>query len=354
MADEASSVPATAVSPGEPKRSFARVLVRWLIAAAALAFVLWMVPFRDRCTPEGVCTPGLVSTVASANVLLVLAGFGSYMLGTLAWAARWRALLGVAGVEVSVLKTWRVTLEAQAGGILLPGGLGGDALRVAYVRERAPHADLAKILASILTDRVVGLVTLAGIAAFSAFVYGTTDLGATLWALALIPVGAAVFFALLRIPSLARSRWVAEGGTGVVGKVRGLVARFVRPMLEYAADARGPAALARGLGFSLFVSATQLLVVRILVAALGATPSTEAGVYVAATIGMMVAALPAAPGAWGTADAAYVFFLGRAGIPAHVAAAVCLLYRVFWYASGLIGALSAVVSNRRAGGAKER
>jgi uncharacterized membrane protein YbhN (UPF0104 family) len=53
---------------------------------------------------------------------------------------------------------------------------------------------------------------------------------------------------------------------------------------------------------------------------------------------MIVAALPATPGAWGTADAAYVFFLGRAGVAAQVAAAVCLIYRVFWYASAVAGA----------------
>ena len=73
--------------------------------------------------------------------------------------------------------------------------------------------------------------------------------------------------------------------------------------------------------------------------AFGVTPEREGWVYVGTTFSLMVAALPATPGSWGTADAAYVLFIGRAGIAAPVAAAVCLLYRISWYASALIGAV---------------
>jgi uncharacterized membrane protein YbhN (UPF0104 family) len=48
--------------------------------------------------------------------------------------------------------------------------------------------------------------------------------------------------------------------------------------------------------------------------------------------------IPALPGGWGTADAAWVFFLGLAGLPAGSALAVGLLFRLFWYLSGVVGA----------------
>ena len=38
-----------------------------------------------------------------------------------------------AKVKLGPLQAWRVTLESQAGGIVLPGGIGGDALRVGFV-----------------------------------------------------------------------------------------------------------------------------------------------------------------------------------------------------------------------------
>jgi uncharacterized membrane protein YbhN (UPF0104 family) len=52
----------------------------------------------------------------------------------------------------------------------------------------------------------------------------------------------------------------------------------------------------------------------------------------------IVAAVPALPGGWGTADAAWVFFLGLAGLPAGAALGVGLLFRLFWYISALVGA----------------
>jgi uncharacterized membrane protein YbhN (UPF0104 family) len=58
--------------------------------------------------------------------------------------------------------------------------------------------------------------------------------------------------------------------------------------------------------------------------------------------------LPALPGGWGTADAAYVFFLGLAGLPASMALAVCFLYRLFWYLSGVAGAALHVARPRAA------
>ncbi len=308
-----------------------RTAVTWIVALAALGFVAWMVPFRDRCTDAG-CEPGLVSTLRKTNVPLLVALFGLYLGGTLAWAARWRALLRVAHVRLSLGAVWRVTLEAQAGGILLPGGVAGDALRVAAVKGRAPEAELAKILASIFTDRVVGLLTLASLAVTAAVTFGAEGLGPALPVLAAIPVVSVIGWLVLRRPALARATVFSKG----------IGAKVVKPLLEYASASDGPRALGRGLLLSLVVSGTQLLVIRGLVAALGVTPENEAWVYVGATLGMIVSAVPALPGAWGTADVAYVFFLGRAGVPASAAAAVCLLFRVFWYASGVIGAVLAM------------
>jgi uncharacterized membrane protein YbhN (UPF0104 family) len=53
----------------------------------------------------------------------------------------------------------------------------------------------------------------------------------------------------------------------------------------------------------------------------------------------IVGVLPALPGGWGTSDAAFVFFLGKAGLAAPLALAVSLVYRLFWYASAAVGAV---------------
>ena len=330
---------ALGAEPPKPRRLLRR-LATTFIAIAAIAFVVWIVPLRDTCTADG-CKPGLFTTLGHTNVPLLIALFGVYLAGTVAWAARWRALLGVAEVRLSLWEAWRITLEAQAGGILLPGGVGGDALRIAHVHARAPEVVLPKVLASILADRVIGLVTLASLAAAAGLAFPGTKLDTpitcaadpSLFILAAVPVAALVGWVLVRRPAVARSRFLTGSRIGT---------RLVRPILEYAASERGPRAMRQGLLLSLLVSGVQLLVVRGLIAVLGVTPEHEALVYGGTTFGMIVAALPITPGSWGTADAAYVFFLGQAGVPPSAAAAVCLLYRVFWYASGVIGAGSAL------------
>ena len=94
-------------------------------------------------------------------------------------------------------------------------------------------------------------------------------------------------------------------------------------------------------GLSVLVAAVQLATIRGLVVALGGTPGEggEKWIYVGTAMAFIVAAIPALPGGWGTADAAYVFFFGLAGLSTGTALAVCLLYRLFWYLSGVTGAV---------------
>lgn len=322
-----------APAPAPASRNVVRRALTVGVAVIAVAFVVWVVPFKDQCNAEGVCKPGLLTTLRGANALLLIVLFGAYLLGTLVWSARWRALLGLAKVDVPLMSVWRVTLEAQAGGILLPGGVAGDALRVAYVRARAGTSELGKVVASILADRVVGLVTLALIAIFAGVAFGAQSVGLLLYALVCIPIGALSGWFLLRHPKVQSARILNQG----------VIGRLAQPALQYAIAEGGPKTLARGFVLSLVVSAVQLAITRGLLLALGVPPTHEAWVYVGTTFAMMVSAVPLLPGAWGTADAAYVFFLGQAGVPPSAALAVCLLYRIFWYSSGVIGAVSALV-----------
>lgn len=321
--------------PTAPRGSTWRKGLRWGIALIAFAFVVWVVPFRDRCTEAG-CEPGLLTTLGRARAELLILALVVYLASTGVWALRWNTLLELAGVQLPWWKAWRLTLEAQAGGILLPGGLGGDALRIAYVRDQQPGADLGNVIASIFVDRIIGLSTLALLAALSATVTSPADLGVLLWFVAAIPVGAVFLFVVLR----------AVGSPLPASLDLPILRRVLTPALRYATDPRGPRLLFRALLLSLVTSACQLGVIRLALLALHSEPTSEAGVYVGTTLGMMVAALPATPGAWGTADTAYVFFLGRAGVAASAAAAACMLYRCYWYISGILGAVLALGSRR--------
>jgi uncharacterized membrane protein YbhN (UPF0104 family) len=237
-------------------------------------------------------------------------------------------LLGFAGVDLPLGQVWRVSIEAQAGGILLPGGIGGDALRIATVAARRPTRT-AIVVASVLLDRAVGFAVVAGMAAALAFALGGAQAGPLASLLAIVPAAFVAGVTLLRRAPLHRIAWLVEGRLGAIS----------RPVLDYARDPQAPRAVAMAAALSVLVAGVQFAVVRGLVFALGGAPTAEKWVYLGTAMAFVVSVLPGLPGAWGTADAAYVFFFGLAGLPAGTALAVCLLYRLFWYLSGVVGAI---------------
>jgi glycosyltransferase 2 family protein len=367
-----------AAAPEQVRRLRLGRLLSWLLALVALSFVAWVVPVRDRCwdprAPQSTrvsvtrddagcvlhlrtgdvreaseecaslkCEPGLASTLEHARLGVAAGLLALYALSTLVWAARWRALLAFADVELPVRDVWRISIEAQAGGILLPGGIGGDALRIASVVSRPTRhgtkPSAAIVIASVLLDRAVGLSTIATLAAALGFTYGGIGAGPLAIVLALIPAAVASGIVVLRAAPVDRIPWL----------VRGRLGRVVQPVLAYVRDPRALRAIAVAVGLSLLVAAAQLAVVRGLVVVVGGSPAAaaEKWVYVGTAIAFIVAAVPALPGGWGTADAAYVFFFGLAGIPVGAALAVCLLYRLFWYLSGVAGAILHLARPRR-------
>jgi uncharacterized protein (TIRG00374 family) len=345
-------------------------LLSWVLAVSALAFVAWVVPIRDRCwdpraptstkvavsylAGEGnacvlhlqtgdvrvsadecrqlKCEPGVTSALADAHPWTVAGLLVLYVLGTFAWAARWRSLLDFADIELPLKEVWRVSIEAQAGGILLPGGIGGDALRITSVLAKPTRSGTRAIaplvVASVLLDRFVGLGTVAALAAGLGFAFGGVDAGPLAMALAGIPVALLLGLAVFRLAPLHKIDWLTKGRLG----------QLVNPVLDYVRDRRALPAIVVAVGLSILVAGVQFATIRGLVYALGATPTAEKWIYVGTAMAFIVAAVPALPGGWGTADAAYVFFFGLAGLSAATALAVCLIYRLFWYLSGILGA----------------
>lgn len=350
-----------------------RRVLSWALALVALAFVVWAVPLRDRCwdprapkstrvgitrEPSGCllhltsgevrvdastcaqlkCEPGVVSTLVGARPGVILAMMGVYAFGTFVWAARWRALLGFAGIDLRLSEVWRISIEAQAGGVLLPGGIGGDALRIAGVvarptRSGEARSPVAIAIASVLLDRGVGLSLIAGLAAALAFIWGGARTGSLAFVLAALPVCFVAALLVLRLAPLHRATWLTEGRVG----------RILGPVLDYVRDPRAPSAIARAAALSAVVAACQFIAIRGLLVALGAVPTQEKWVYLGTAMAFIVSAVPALPGGWGTADAAYVYFFGLGGIAPGAALGVCLLFRMFWYISAVVGAILFVV-----------
>jgi uncharacterized membrane protein YbhN (UPF0104 family) len=258
-----------------------------------------------------------------------------YGLGTLVIAARWRALLGFAGIEMSLRGVWRLSVEAQAGGVLLPGGLGGDAFRIAAVLARRPKGADGKaktpaaiVVASVLLDRAVGLASIAAVAALGGFVLGGMGAGPVAFILASLPVGLVVGLSILRLVPLGALPWLTRGRLGAA----------LQPVFDYVRDERAPRAIAIAALLSVVNALTQFVTIRGLVFAIGAEPQAEKWIPLGTAMSFLAGAIPALPGGWGTADAAFVYFFGLAGLAAGSALGVSLLFRMCWYVTALVGA----------------
>jgi uncharacterized membrane protein YbhN (UPF0104 family) len=346
-----------------------RRLFPWALALTAIAFMAWIIPIRDRCWDPGSpasthvavttdaagcvlhlrtgdvhletsecrrlrCEPGLATTLSRARLGMLAALLVVYMGSTGVAAARWRSLLAFAGVDLPLSQLWRVWLEAQAGGVLLPGGIGGDALRIAAVigrplRAGEVRAPSAIVIASALLDRVVGLSLIAASGVALGWLSGGMGARWMMLGLAAVPLGFLAGVTVLRRAPVERIALLTEGRVG----------RAFLPVLTYVRHERAPRSIARACALSAVVALANIGVVRGFVAALGGAPSQERWVYVGTVMAFVVSALPAMPGAWGTAEATYVFFFGLAGLAAPVALATSLLFRLFWYISAIVGAI---------------
>lgn len=346
----------------EPKP--ARRWLRWLLGLLALAAILRVVPLRDRCaTPEapGVrfavsregprctrhdggaarplppaacarlrCEPGVISTVRRTHVGHLAALAALYLLASVTWALRWRALLPLAGLRLPVWPVWRVSLESMAAAALIPTSISADAVRVVAMTARGAPA--SKVIATILLDRMIGLGALLAVAFSLVAASGGAPAG---WRVALGGALAAVALAVAVLSRgwLLRIRWLLETRPG----------RAVSPALEAASAPGAGGALTRALLWAFAVAAINFGVIRALVAELGATPRSEAEFYLRVALIFVATLLPGVPGSW---EAAWVFLLSGAGVAPSASLGACFILRLYTYLLAACGAASMAWSGR--------
>jgi len=89
----------------------------------------------------------------------LMAGIGCYGLVELLAAFRWFLLLRVHGVRISPLRVGALFMLGIFFNMFMPGGTGGDVLKVYFLFKEIP-AHKEKGLLAVLMDRVIGLLAL--------------------------------------------------------------------------------------------------------------------------------------------------------------------------------------------------
>lgn len=138
--------------------------------------------------------PGFLTYWHSIDLVLFAVGALCFFVTVLIAGARWWWLLRVNGTDVSLGETLRLTWIGVFFNNVMLGSTGGDVVKALYIMKRCP-GHRVPVLVSVIVDRVLGLTSLALLAAVL------------------------VLFALDRFAAIALGIWGVIVGVGLLGTV---------------------------------------------------------------------------------------------------------------------------------------
>lgn len=120
---------------------------RWLITILAIGLFFFLI-YRSR--------EDFITTLQTASPGLALAGLAVLFISRQVVAARWHALLKISEKPIGYWQTLKLTYAGLFATNFLPTSIGGDLIR--FIGTTQAGVDSALVLASLIMDRVVGLV----------------------------------------------------------------------------------------------------------------------------------------------------------------------------------------------------
>ena len=128
------------------KKKYLSVIARIVVAILALGWFL-----NDQSPAE------LFKEISEINPLIFAAALGLYFAGQFLFVMRWRLLLKVLSIDLSILVGFKLHLLGLFYNNCLPSTVGGDFLRAWYVTRHAPEEKRFEAALSVFVDRAVGL-----------------------------------------------------------------------------------------------------------------------------------------------------------------------------------------------------
>ncbi len=315
---------------------------KWLGLGAKLLFTVglfWLI--LRGCDWSDIRTRlGALSLVALAGMLLVIS------VQTVVLSLRWRWITASMGYALSLRDGLMGQLISQFFNQGLPSSIGGDGVRVWWLKRRG--MPLRPALENVLFDRLSGLATLLLLVPLSLVLLARmTDQRAPLWALVVVTAGGAAGLALvivvrrlglgdsLQTSTRRPARFVARG--------LGWLDHFGRLMWL---ACRQPATLARVGGSGTGVHLLSVFLGYFIARELGVAVSFAQCLAVIPPA-LLVAYLPVSIAGWGVREGAVVVAFGLIGIPAADAVVVSVTLGLGYLLVALCGGLVWVVGDFR-------
>lgn len=306
-----------------------RFLVTALQAAVTTALLYWIFQDAEKRAM-------MWQALQTANWWWFLPGFIALGISMVLQTFRWRWLLQVQGISPSFRRSYGITMIGLFFNLFLPGGTGGDLIKMYYVSREAPGKKAAAVL-SVFMDRVVGLLALiaiAGVVCIFSFdeIWNATSLRSWTISLGLIIAGAfgfLFFVAVIEFFHLGKKlpRWLP----------------MRHAFLEMAAAFSTYARSAKLLAASFFISIPTHLIIfySFYCAARAFTDDLSfPQLFIVLPIILTIAAMPISVAGLGVREQLFKLFLGALfGIPGAIAVLVGFTGFLISVAWGAVGGL---------------
>jgi uncharacterized membrane protein YbhN (UPF0104 family) len=314
QAEPAAGAPPAQPSAPPPARKGHPVLGFALRAGAGLAIVtllLWHYNLRP-----------VLHQLARERPAFFLAVVAIYVAGQVMSAWRWNLLGAILKIPAPYIDYLRYTFIGMFTNVFVPGLVGGDALRAVYLGRR--HQRMGDAIASVVADRIVGLIGLfwlAGIAAAALSVKLPRSV-----TLPTIVVGALALAGFAALPLIGN----------LAARMQARIAAVAATIAPYLSR---PLAMMPAVGLSIALQLSLAICQWILARGLGLSAPLTLFVL-CVPIANVFASLPVTLNGLGVRETAYLMLFGMAGMAKADAIALGLL----WFAATALGNLTGVVA----------
>ncbi len=294
----------------------------------ATVLITWMMR-------SGVLDMGALGILFSRPELLA-ATLGVFVAATFFGAMRWRTLIGLAGVQLSLMRTLQLHLSALFFNVVIPGNVGGDVIKALYVARDAAPEKRTTILLIVFIDRLMGLAGLVTVATIVTVVRGPT-----LWANPLLRplagivallgagvlLGPAVLVLVMRRAGDRIERWTS-GST----KLANLLGRLVASMRLLSSS---PPKLLIALAYSMALHVCALALFTLLARSIGGFDVGFAEMATVFPLGVLTMILPISPSGLGVGHVAFERLFAAIGL--HDGATIFNVYLIGQITPCLLG-----------------
>ncbi len=299
--------PGAEASAPTSRHSYRNFALRAIVGVAIVTLLVWRYDARS-----------ILRLIMREQFSYFAAAIGVYLSTVVLSAYRWRLLAAILRLDAPFADFLAFRFIATFANALIPGVAGGDALRAIYLGRRTSR--LGEAVASVLADRIVGLIGLFWLAASAAIFLRERGLPSVLTTLPILTglIALALFVAsplIIRFVQVMPSRLSRYGG-------------FIVTYLEHRS------ALLAALALSVVVQSVLAVCQYLLALGIGIdAPLTLFLLFV--PIAGVFASLPLTINGLGVREGAYLVLFGIAGVDRTNAIALGLL----WFACTTIGAL---------------